>query len=419
MSKETENNQQWLVSYIDDLLDGTPDTELESVVQLSNAAIDKTDALHTPDIDRGNNQQLFIEKYTKKKAIKNQIDSALIQVEKPEQRWASGVGSGAEHSPVVSSVAADAQPVSSSMQTTANRSSGATHRRSIPSTAVNAPGSPPVAKPQPCSAGPSGSVPRFKPVEQESDRKRRVAKLLRQATLQETTLQETKPVVEKKLEQKSKSLTPSSTNVRTQVKVSASQKVAVSTAVKKESSTPVLKKTRLAEPDTQSGIKVDRSLAAGDWQNDRPAWAQKQFDVLLFSVSQLTLAVPLITLGQIQKISNNLTPLFGQTDWFMGVLPTDYGKIRCVDTALFVMPERYRAECRSQYRFVITIDGFPWGLAVDEVNQPITLQPASVNWRSSRSKRPWLAGTVKEHMCALIDVPTLGELLADQDNNRR
>lgn len=156
---------------------------------------------------------------------------------------------------------------------------------------------------------------------------------------------------------------------------------------------------------------------SGEWNEGRPAWAQNQFDVLLFTVSKLTLAVPLISLGKIQKISDELTPLFGQADWFMGVLPTGQGKIRCVDTALFVMPERYKPECRDSYRFIVSIDGFPWGLAVDEVKQPIQLQPASVNWRGVRTQRPWLAGTIKDHMCALIDTQKLGELLASEDKN--
>ena|SRR5690554_5637348 len=65
-----------------------------------------------------------------------------------------------------------------------------------------------------------------------------------------------------------------------------------------------------------------------EWHsNGRPMWAQQQFDVLLFKVSGLTLAVPLIALGQIQPITEELTPLFGQADWFMGLQPTAGGKI--------------------------------------------------------------------------------------------
>jgi purine-binding chemotaxis protein CheW len=35
-----------------------------------------------------------------------------------------------------------------------------------------------------------------------------------------------------------------------------------------------------------------------------------------------------------------------------------------------------------------------------------------VKWRTQRNQRPWLAGTVIEHMCALVDVTALAELIA-------
>lgn len=155
-----------------------------------------------------------------------------------------------------------------------------------------------------------------------------------------------------------------------------------------------------------------------EWlDNGLPQWAQSRFDVLLFKVSGLTLAVPLISLGQIQPLTDELTPLFGQADWFMGLQPTPAGKIRTVNTAKFVMPERYDEAFLQTAKYVVSINGVPWGLAVDSVNQPITLLPDDVKWRGDRSKRPWLAGTVKEHMCALLDIPRIGQMLIDADKN--
>jgi purine-binding chemotaxis protein CheW len=155
-----------------------------------------------------------------------------------------------------------------------------------------------------------------------------------------------------------------------------------------------------------------------EWlENGLPQWAQSRFDVLLFKVSGLTLAVPLISLGQIQPLTDELTPLFGQADWFMGLQPTPAGKIRTVNTAKFVMPERYDEQFLQTAKYVVSINGVPWGLAVDSVNQPITLMPEDVKWRSDRSKRPWLAGTVKEHMCALLDIPRIGQMLIEADKN--
>lgn len=179
-------------------------------------------------------------------------------------------------------------------------------------------------------------------------------------------------------------------------------------------------------PPSASPVELKPEPEAGQFRlkdvewlaNGRPAWAQERFDVLLFKVSGLTLAVPLIALGQIQPLTDELTPLFGQADWFMGLLPTPTGKIRTVNTARFVMPERYDERFVETAEYVISIDGVPWGLAVDSVNQPISLDPEDVKWRTERSRRPWLAGTVKEHMCALLDIPRIGQLLMDADRKR-
>ncbi|MCP8898348.1 chemotaxis protein CheW [Gilvimarinus xylanilyticus] len=173
----------------------------------------------------------------------------------------------------------------------------------------------------------------------------------------------------------------------------------------------------LTQPEQAEAVAqvLDEQL---QWHvNGRPHWAQDEFEVLLFKVSGLTLAVPLITLGQIQPLTDELTPLFGQADWFMGLQPTPSGKVRTVNTAKFVMPERYDPEFVKTAQYVISINGVPWGLAVDKVEQPIRLNPEDVKWRSERGQRPWLAGTVKAHMCALLDIPQMGHLLTKADKN--
>ena len=187
-----------------------------------------------------------------------------------------------------------------------------------------------------------------------------------------------------------------------------------------ETTTPIIETHVLETPAViESDLVTQQFQMPGlEWMpNGLPQWAQSRFDVLLFQVSGLTLAVPLISLGQIQPITDELTPLFGQADWFMGLQPTPQGKIRTVNTAKFVMPERYDESFLKSAKYVVSINGVPWGLAVDSVNQPISLEPADVKWRSDRSKRPWLAGTIKEHMCALLDIPMIGQMLVNADKN--
>jgi purine-binding chemotaxis protein CheW len=149
-------------------------------------------------------------------------------------------------------------------------------------------------------------------------------------------------------------------------------------------------------------------------QNDgRPAWAAEPFECLLFDVAGLTLAVPLVCLGSIYSLTGHeLTPLFGQPEWFLGILPSQAGNLKVLDTARWVMPDRYRDDFRQGLQYVISVQGYEWGLAVHQVSRSLRLNPNEIKWRTQRGQRPWLAGTVIEHMCALLDVSELAELIA-------
>ncbi|MDG9924822.1 MULTISPECIES: CheW domain-containing protein [unclassified Pseudomonas] len=166
-----------------------------------------------------------------------------------------------------------------------------------------------------------------------------------------------------------------------------------------------------AEPEVEA--RVEQAPAAAPSLEGRPSWAEEPFECLLFDVAGLTLAVPLVCLGTIHPLAGTeLTPLFGQPDWFLGLLPGQDGNLKVLDTARWVMPERYREDFRDGLQYVISVQGYEWGLAVHQVSRSIRLDPSEIKWRSQRSQRPWLAGTVIEHMCALLDVSALAELIA-------
>lgn len=153
------------------------------------------------------------------------------------------------------------------------------------------------------------------------------------------------------------------------------------------------------EPETSAGVA------------EQPAWRDQPFEALLFDVGGLTLAVPLILLGTIHTLEAEITPLFGQPDWFLGIMPTTSGNLKVLDTARWVMPERYSPALQDNLRFVISVQGYDWGLAVHDVSKSVKLRPDQVKWRSQAGKRPWLAGTVIDHMCALVDVAALASLI--------
>ena len=183
-----------------------------------------------------------------------------------------------------------------------------------------------------------------------------------------------------------------------------------------EASIPVLTEVQAPEPVVPL---VEVHLPAPDVPappatlDGRPAWAAEPFECLLFDVAGLTLAVPLVCLGSIYSLEGQeLTPLFGQPDWFLGILTCQAGNLKVLDTARWVMPDRYRDDFRQGLHYVISVQGYEWGLAVHQVSRSLRLDPSEIKWRSQRGQRPWLAGTVIEHMCALLDVAELAELIA-------
>lgn len=172
-----------------------------------------------------------------------------------------------------------------------------------------------------------------------------------------------------------------------------------------------------ASPTLDEGLKsvVEPKKSAVD---GRPHWASGQFECLIFNVAGLKLAVPLVSLGSIHQIDREFNALPGQDEWFLGILQTaNSGNIKVLNTARWVMPERYDPAKRDTLEYVITIHGHPWGFACHGVEQSIKLSPDQVKWRGERGKRPWLAGTVLEYMCSLIDTDGFQNIISESEES--
>lgn len=140
------------------------------------------------------------------------------------------------------------------------------------------------------------------------------------------------------------------------------------------------------------------------WKNIEPG---KEFQALFFVVSGVTFAVPLTELGGIHQIAK-INTLFGKPDWFAGVMTQRESQLNVVDTTRWIMPERTADE---PYEYLVMLGNSQWGLACHQLNGTELLQDSRIQWRSSAGKRPWLAGMVKDKMCALLHVQELLALL--------
>ena len=158
------------------------------------------------------------------------------------------------------------------------------------------------------------------------------------------------------------------------------------------------------ETQVKVAPKVPQPPAPPAWKNIDPG---KEFQALFFVVSGVTFAVPLTELGGIHQLAK-INTLFGKPDWFAGVMTQRETQLNVVDTTRWIMPGR---EASEPYQYLVMLGNSQWGLACHELHGTELLVRDRIQWRSSAGKRPWLAGMVKDKMCALLHVQELLALL--------
>lgn len=167
---------------------------------------------------------------------------------------------------------------------------------------------------------------------------------------------------------------------------------------------PVAKSNDLAV----NAVSEETAVSSVANELTHPAWANKPFQVLLFYVAGLKIAVPLVELCGVIKWKDSVTEMPGHADFYMGILQHLNRKIAVIDTAKMIIPKDKQEQLveenpRERVHHIVMIDDYRWGLACDKIGEVITLKPEDVRWRKASSNRSWLAGTVIEHMCALLN----------------
>ncbi|HAU4888662.1 chemotaxis protein CheW [Aeromonas hydrophila] len=161
----------------------------------------------------------------------------------------------------------------------------------------------------------------------------------------------------------------------------------------------------LVVTETDVALTPQEKVAPSTWENIDTG---KEFQALFFEVAGVTFAVPLTELGGIHQLGE-VNTLFGQPGWYKGIMTSREQKMNVVDTAQWVMPGQHLEV--PDYKYLIMLGESPWGLACHHLKGTELLHRDQVKWRHQEGKRPWLAGMVKEKMCALLHVKELLLLL--------
>lgn len=142
-----------------------------------------------------------------------------------------------------------------------------------------------------------------------------------------------------------------------------------------------------------------------------PEWARGGFQALLFNVGPLRLAVPLVRLHGVLPWPEAISAVPGQPAWSLGLMRHRERNVRVVDTASLVGAPGGAGQRAAPANVLIVGDG-GWGLAADAIGDVLRLEPGEVKWRSAQGRRPWLAGTLLERLCALLDTDAFAGMLA-------
>lgn len=164
--------------------------------------------------------------------------------------------------------------------------------------------------------------------------------------------------------------------------------------------------------DTEEGLTAGNELLAEDVTREVARAREilgNAFQTLIFDVGKLPLAVPLVKLGGIHAYSEeDITPIFGTPDWFKGLIPSEHGNIMLVDTARYIMPEKYdQIKDDLDYKYAILLDDTRWALACTNVREAKTMSIDDIRWAQKGTRKEWFAGMVVQFMCALLEVDSL------------
>lgn len=202
-----------------------------------------------------------------------------------------------------------------------------------------------------------------------------------------------------------------------QVETQVSKPLKSANELRKETKEKIPATVKVAErmPARPKHIEPEPELSVAETRDvttKKASYREGEFQALFFDVAGLTLAVPLITLGGIHEL-DHINSLMGKPPWFKGVMLHREKKINVVDSALWVMPEKCDDNLLTEldYRFLIMLGDSDWGLMAENLIDTVTLSQDDVKWREQPGKRPWLAGLVKDRMCALVDVDAMVDLL--------
>ncbi len=145
---------------------------------------------------------------------------------------------------------------------------------------------------------------------------------------------------------------------------------------------------------------------------EQPAFRQltETFTCLPITVGAMTLAIPRDAVHDVLAPFARLPddPSSRAPSWFAGHCRTASGRATLVDLAAIVAGE---GRAGGNLQTAVVIGSERYALACDAAGATFDMHPAWVSWRTSRTRRPWLAGIDSQRHYPLLDIPALEQQL--------
>ncbi|MDH4273475.1 MAG: chemotaxis protein CheW [Gammaproteobacteria bacterium] len=151
-----------------------------------------------------------------------------------------------------------------------------------------------------------------------------------------------------------------------------------------------------------------------------PQWALGPFQITQFVIGELSMALPVRDMFALVDLDRTVLQLRGETpDWWIGSIMIGERSVPVLDTYHLVLPRPYRSAnvafpLERLTKVIVTANG-KFGIGVDSISQVKTLKSSEVAWRGGQGRRPWLLGTVRQQLCAILDVGELEKLLVQHN----
>ncbi|MBA4501039.1 chemotaxis protein CheW [Marinobacterium marinum] len=131
----------------------------------------------------------------------------------------------------------------------------------------------------------------------------------------------------------------------------------------------------------------------------------EELNCILVDMHGLKLAIPFDHVEGSMHLTDLALSLEGP-DWMIGRFGQAPAWTRIVDTARWLIPERYKPEY-SRYLEVVILKGRRWALACDGLVQSVRIPVAAINRHQDARQRTWLLGTYMPERCAILDIEQL------------